>query len=145
MPLEEEGAAGTKDQHFDKLAFGDELMVFNNVVRSKFSKMSLAVAQDSGFYEVDQAQGDLFTWGKGSGCALLQGKCNPLLSAEICTEKDVVSCDASHRHVRICSFESFTGSCGVLETVLDCGLPRAEDSPLFVSGQSSVCLSGKVP
>ena len=39
--------------HFDKKIFGDEIMVPNDPLDARFSQMTLAVAADSGWYDIN--------------------------------------------------------------------------------------------
>lgn len=139
--MEDEGPQGTKNQHFEKLVFGDEIMVFNAIVNSKFSKMTLAVAKDSGFYEIDLTKGDYFTWGKGHGCSLLNKSCNQFLSSEICVSSKQLACDSKHRIVRECSLGSLADNCGIFEPTLDCRKPKQVQTPLTIYGPKSVCMT----
>ena len=133
--MEDEGSSGSRNAHFEKLSFGDELMVSDEVVNAKLSKMSLAVAKDSGFFDIDLSLGDYFTWGKASGCDLLQGKCQ-----DLCDQSRSVSCDKTHRFRAKCEKLPLSDSCWIPQNMINCKSPNLKSSPVFSYGNESVCL-----
>jgi hypothetical protein len=144
VPLEDEGTISSSKSHFEKLTFGDELMVSDEFINAKFSKMSLAVAKDSGFYEVDLEEGDLYLWGKGQGCGLLQKKCDAFVSPNLCEKENQVKCDPTHRLRTKCKFLEFSDGCGVMQNLVDCRQFKESKSRVYSYGPGSVCLESKV-
>ena len=51
--------------------FGDEIMVADSVLIAKFSRMTLAVAKDSGWFHVEMDKADEFYYGESKGCKML--------------------------------------------------------------------------
>jgi hypothetical protein len=144
VPLEDEGSKMSKNAHFEKLTFGDEIMVSDDFINAKFSKMTLSVAKDSGFYEINLRKGDYYTWGKSSGCSLLNRKCNEFLSSDICSKENQISCSPDHRLRRKCKFINFSDGCGVNQNLVNCRTYKKSDSKVFTYGPNSVCLNSKV-
>lgn len=58
------------NSHFEKLFFGDEIMNPNDVLDARFSRLSLAVAKDSGWYDIDLDLGENYIWRKNEGCGI---------------------------------------------------------------------------
>ena len=82
--LEDQGSQGTTGSHLEKFIFGNELMCGSNHFSPRFSKMTLALMKDSGWYEVDFDKADLFEFGKGTGCQIFQKTCNLPGFQELC-------------------------------------------------------------
>ena len=57
---------------------------------SVVSAFTLALLQDSGWYEVDFDKKGTFTWGLGLGCPFAEDKCNPADSRAWCSSGDEV-------------------------------------------------------
>lgn len=76
IPLENDGGDNSRGSHFEKTLFGNELMTPVTPVLSKLSQFSLAMMQDSGFYDVDLLQAEFFKWGKNAGCNFLENFCD---------------------------------------------------------------------
>jgi len=60
--MENGGGLGSAGAHFEKVTFGDEIMVPDDTLHSRFSQLSLAVAADSGWYDVNFLDGDEYTY-----------------------------------------------------------------------------------
>ena len=84
--MEDAGGQGSAGGHFEKRFFGDEMMVPDDTFDSRFSVMSLAIAADSGWYDVDFMGGDEYNWGKGSGCEMFMRQCPRNLISEFCNK-----------------------------------------------------------
>ena len=77
VPLENEGGGGTRSGHWERAALGNEIMSSgppNDDMR--YSIMTLALLEDSGWYEVDFSLADEWTYGKGRGCGFLEHTCH---------------------------------------------------------------------
>ena len=58
----------------------------------KITKMSLAVAKDSGWYEVDYSLGENYFWGKGDGCDIFKANCSHVTVSEFCPSIFELAC-----------------------------------------------------
>ena len=113
IPLEDDGGDGSKGGHFERIVFGDETMVSEDVPIAKFSKMTLALLKDSGWYEIDLGMGDHYTWGKGEGCAMFQNSCTYGKVEEKCSQNNNFGCDKTFKYKMKCKRTTFTGSCNI--------------------------------
>lgn len=113
VPLEDDGGEGSKGGHFERIVFGDETMVSEDVSIAKFSKITLALMKDSGWYEIDLALGDHFTWGKGEGCDLFRKTCSMSNVEETCDHNNNFGCDKTFKYKMYCRKTSFTGQCNI--------------------------------
>ena len=84
-PLENGGGSGSAGAHFEKLVFADDTMVPDDTLDARMSKMTLAVAKDSGWYEVDLGKGEHYTWAKGEGCSVFENSCDHVNVSEFCS------------------------------------------------------------
>ena len=68
VPLENDGQAGTKGSHWEKLYTPHEYM--NPTIENPgiISKFTLAFLQGTGWYTIDYKAAMDYGWGKGDGC-----------------------------------------------------------------------------
>jgi hypothetical protein len=96
-------------------------MVAEDTQNSRFSKFSLAVAKDSGWFEVDLSLGEHFTWGKGAGCEFVQKRtCFDTNSYEICSENRFMTCSRDFKTKYSCSKTGFTDECRIGTEGINC-------------------------
>ena len=114
VPLEDDGGDGSKGGHFERIIFGDETMVSEDVSIAKFSKMTLALLKDSGWYDIDLGMGDHYTWGQGEGCDLFNLSCSSQESVEeTCGANNNFGCDKTFKYKMHCRETTFTGGCNI--------------------------------
>ena len=113
VPLEDDGGDGSKGGHFERIVFGDETMVSEDVSIAKFSKMTLALMKDSGWYDIDIEMGDHYTWGKGEGCELFKRTCALNNVEESCNDNNNFGCDKTFKYKMQCRQTTFTGGCNI--------------------------------
>lgn len=70
VPLEDQTRFGSVGSHFEKQICGNEMMVSDGPLISIFSKMSLAVALDSGWFFIDMESAEQYDWGRKRGCRM---------------------------------------------------------------------------
>ena len=129
--------------HFEKVVFGDEMMVSDSVMDARLSQMTLAVAKDSGWYEVDLELGEHYFWGQNEGCDMFRNTCSTIDVSEFCKEILINGCDDSHTYQTMCSFSQFTGLCSLDLNVKSCKTHHVDDEP-YAHGDDSKCLNTKV-
>lgn len=111
--LEDGGSQGSAGAHFEKVDFANETMVSDDTRDAVFSKMTLAVTKDSGWYEIDLGKGDHYEWGKGEGCGILDGTCSHATKDEFCSSSGGSMCTKSMLHKSSCHSSQFTGQCKI--------------------------------
>ena len=139
VPLEDDGGEGSKGGHFERIVFGDETMVSEDVAIAKFSKMTLALLKDSGWYDIDLEKGDHYTWGKGEGCDLLKKTCGSASVEETCSKNNNFGCDKTYKYKMSCTRTAFTNGCSIKTKGKSC-MSGNQDMYFFESqGVSSRC------
>ena len=102
VQLENDGGDGTAGSHWDsRYMLGDYMMAtdYSDVV---LSDISLALFEDTGFYQVNYYTGGLFRFGKNQGCSFIEKKClynqgkNTLFPNDFCYESGKSFCSSSH-------------------------------------------------
>ena len=82
VALENQGAVGTLDSHWEKRWLGNEVMtgVQTNEL-AVISAITLAYFEDTGLYDVDYTMAGDLVFGKNRGCDFVEQPCNRLASA----------------------------------------------------------------
>lgn len=73
--LEDQGSDGTAITHFEKRLFENEAMTGTHTQNSKYSRITLAVLQDTGWYVANFSRADKLEWGKDLGCDFAKKSC----------------------------------------------------------------------
>ena len=110
VELENQGGEGSAGSHWEaRLMLGDYMIStdYNELV---VSDISLAIFEDSGWYEVNYYTGGLFKTGKGEGCNFLQLSCineneTSNFPLDFCSEKGIDTCSPSLIDRGICYLE----------------------------------------
>jgi hypothetical protein len=137
--MENNGGIESRGAHFEKVVVGDEIMGPDNVMDARFSILSLAVAADSGWYEIDLKAADEFNYGKNKGCRILDSKCRRSSLSEFCHSLNKKSCSDDLRYLNICQSGDFTGQCSINLPQKSCKRNRKTDFPAFTYGRNSIC------
>ena len=102
VQLENDGGDGTAGSHWDsRFMLGDYMMAsdYQDVV---LSDISLALFEDTGFYQVNYYTGGLFRFGKNQGCSFIEKKClydqgkKIMFPNDFCNESGKSFCSSSH-------------------------------------------------
>jgi hypothetical protein len=143
--LEDSGGSGSAGAHFEKLVFGDETMVSDDTTDAKYTAMSLSVAKDSGWYEVDMTSGENYFWGKDEGCSIFETTCPHANVTEFCNVEGHRGCSDNHMYKTSCSSSQFTGSnCNIYLNTKSCKVNHTSNTNAFIYGTDSVCLPSTV-
>ena len=73
--LEDQGLDGTSMTHLEKRLFENEAMTGTHTQNSVYSRITLAVLQDTGWYVANFSHAEPLEWGKGLGCEFAQKSC----------------------------------------------------------------------
>jgi hypothetical protein len=128
-------------------------MTASAAFNARTSKISLAIAKDSGWYQVDISKAETYFWGKGDGCDVLNGSCNSSNVSEFCPASGDMGCSDDHIHRSLCSIHPvFNTGCPLNLNVQSCKTPQSDvtklsgesASPVFTYGRDSVCLTRTV-
>lgn len=141
--MENNGNAGSKGGHLERVIFGDETMVAEDTKDAKFTKISLAIAQDSGWYNVDLTKAEHYFWGKGEGCDFIQDHCSAVKTDEFCTSDTGHVCSDNYMYRSQCQQTTFSDGC---KLNLHTSMCKQKKTGSFYEtyGQDSMCHSLEV-
>lgn len=109
--LENEGNEGSAGAHFEKVHYGNELMTAQDVGIPSFSKISLALFEDSNWYKVDYNLADEFYWGKNKGCGFINDKTCSTKFSEYCQTESELGCNDQYTVKTSCAKTDFSDNC----------------------------------
>ncbi|XP_022210651.1 leishmanolysin-like peptidase [Drosophila obscura] len=73
--LEDQGGEGTALTHWEKRILENEAMTGTHTQSPVFSRITLALMEDSGWYRANYSMATPLSWGKGLGCAFAMRSC----------------------------------------------------------------------
>lgn len=73
--LEDQGSDGTSMTHWEKRLFENEAMTGTHTQNSVYSRITLAVLQDTGWYVANFSSAERLDWGKDLGCDFATKSC----------------------------------------------------------------------
>ena len=114
-------------------------MISQGSINGSFSKMSLAVAKDSGWYVVDMQKGDKYIWGKNKGCQIFDRTCSPNLSSIFCSDVEGISCSDDHLYVNTCLESVNRENCYTKKNLISCKIPQNTLYTIYNYGYDSMC------
>jgi len=94
IELENQGGEGSAGSHWEARVMLGDYMISTDYPEIVISDISLALFEDSGWYQVNYYTGGLFRFGKGQGCEFLESAC--VSSGESNFEWDF--CDVSYEN-----------------------------------------------
>lgn len=98
FPLETQGGSGTAGEHWDSRYMLGDYMVGNQYQEQAISDITLALFEDTGYYQVNYYSGGLLKFGKGKGCNFINKKCienEKPISNEFCVVPDELKCTSA--------------------------------------------------
>lgn len=81
--LENQGGNGTVLAHWEKRVFENEGMTGVFTQNSAFSRLTLALMEDTGWYKVDYSMAEPLYWGKNLGCLFAKNSCGAWMKAQL--------------------------------------------------------------
>lgn len=142
--MENEGPTGSSVHHFERVFLGNEMEIGQLGTFSKISVMTLAVAKDSGWFEVDLTMGEHYDWGKNKGCDFLSSSCSKDTISEFCSTVGEYGCNDDHVFRTLCSSNTFNPSCPLDFYMESCKVEKVSTDPEFTYGRESICLKRTV-
>jgi leishmanolysin len=142
--MENGGGTGSAGAHFEKVTFGDEIMVPDDTLHARFSQLSLAVAADSGWYDVDFLDGDEYTYGRNEGCGMFSNRCVRSVITEFCNNVGKTTCSDNFKYISLCRKSKFTGNCNINLNHRSCKRFRKSNTKSFRYGRRSICQNCQV-
>ena len=99
IPLEDQGGDGSVGSHWEGRYMLGDYMVSVNYNENVISDITLALFEDSGWYQVNYYTGGLFRFGKNKGCEFFEKKClvnEKETFSEFCHKSKEPKCLFSH-------------------------------------------------
>jgi leishmanolysin len=108
----ENGDSGSADfsSHWEKRILMNEYMTATSSYDPVYSAMTLALFEDSGWYQVSFKNAQVLPWGYMEGCGVAQGRCSTWNSRYICSEAAQTGCTADYTSKGYCNVASYTSS-----------------------------------
>ncbi|XP_065219578.1 leishmanolysin-like peptidase [Planococcus citri] len=73
--LEDQGEDGTAITHWEKRVFENEAMTGTHTQNPVYSRLTLALMEDTGWYKANYSMAQDLSWGKGLGCDFVMKSC----------------------------------------------------------------------
>lgn len=136
--LENQGGEGTALAHWEKRLFENEGMTGVFTQNSAFSRLTLALMEDTGWYKVDYDMAEPLQWGKNLGCLFAKNSCGAWMKAQKDAGKTMAPfCNNLKKH------SNSRTSCSVDKTsVASCNLVKYEEQ---LPGDFQNFFSGSIP
>lgn len=81
--LEDQGSTGTALTHWEKRLFEHEIMTGTYTQESIISNLTLALLEDSGWYDVSYEYGKPLLWGRQLGCDFVKTSCKQWIDTKL--------------------------------------------------------------
>ncbi|XP_006636416.3 leishmanolysin-like peptidase [Lepisosteus oculatus] len=75
MELENQGGLGTELNHWEKRLLENEAMTGSHTQNRVFSRITLAIMEDTGWYRANYSMAERLDWGSGMGCDFVMKSC----------------------------------------------------------------------
>lgn len=112
--LENQGGDGTALAHWEKRIFENEGMTGIYTQNSAFSRLTLALMEDTGWYKVNYDMAQPLRWGKNLGCIFAKNSCKAWMDTHgknldpFCNETRKESgCSEDRTAVAMCNLKEF--------------------------------------
>ncbi|KAM7279442.1 hypothetical protein ACFE04_006576 [Oxalis oulophora] len=109
LELEDGGGRGTSGSHWEKRLLMNEIMTGSVDTRSVVSKMTLALLEDSGWYQANYSVADRLDWGRNQGTEFVTSPCNMWKGAYHCNTTTLSGCTYNREAEGYCPIVSYSG------------------------------------
>uniref|UniRef100_H3AUJ2 Leishmanolysin-like peptidase n=1 Tax=Latimeria chalumnae TaxID=7897 RepID=H3AUJ2_LATCH len=120
MELENQGGLGTELNHWEKRLLENEAMTGSHTQNRVFSRITLAIMEDTGWYRSDYGMAERLDWGQGEGCDFVLKSCkfwidqqrqrkqilNPYCDT-LRTNPPQLTCRQDQRAVAVCNLKKY--------------------------------------
>uniref|UniRef100_A0A8C2KRR2 Leishmanolysin-like peptidase n=1 Tax=Cyprinus carpio TaxID=7962 RepID=A0A8C2KRR2_CYPCA len=145
MELENQGGAGTEFNHWEKRLLENEAMTGSHTQNRVFSRITLAIMEDTGWYRANYSMAENLEWGRGLGCDFVMKSCKfwidqhrhtrPTLSPYCDSVRSAplqLTCRQDQLAVAVCNLQKFPQSLPAEYQYFDLipGVPE-EDLPAY--------------
>ena len=109
VELENQGVLGTVYDHWEARVMLTDYMISESYNEVVISEITLALFEDSGWYQANYYTGGLFRWGKGEGCSFLYNKCisneKSRFPFEFCDDSQLPICSNGRMSKGVCGLK----------------------------------------
>ncbi|KAK9066693.1 hypothetical protein SSX86_014016 [Deinandra increscens subsp. villosa] len=109
LELEDGGGRGTSGSHWEKRLLMNEIMTGSVDTRSVISKMTLALLEDSGWYEANYSMAERLDWGLNQGTEFVTNRCNLWKGAYHCNTTQFSGCTYNREAEGYCPIVNYSG------------------------------------
>lgn len=109
--LEDDGGSGSAGAHLEKRQYGKELMTSTLTGFEVLSDVTLALMEDSGWYQVDHTKAQFLAFGYKEGCSFLGDACPS--TADFCSASGTKNCNKDYTAKTTCGSDTFINGCYV--------------------------------
>ncbi|XP_059490130.1 leishmanolysin-like peptidase [Neocloeon triangulifer] len=81
--LEDQGEEGTAMTHWEKRVFENEAMTGTHTQNPVYSRITLALMEDTGWYRANYSMAQVLSWGKDLGCDFAQKSCKEWMDKRV--------------------------------------------------------------
>lgn len=108
----ENGDKGSAEfsSHWDKRVVMNEYMSATSSYDPVYSALTLALFEDSGWYQVSYASAEVLPWGFLEGCGLAQAKCSTWNSRYACSDAKQEACTSDYNAKGYCNVAEYSSS-----------------------------------
>ncbi|KAK8677615.1 hypothetical protein V6N13_143141 [Hibiscus sabdariffa] len=107
LELEDGGGRGTSGSHWEKRLLMNEIMTGSVDTKSVVSKMTLALLEDSGWYQANYSMADHLDWGHNQGTVFVTSPCNLWKGAYHCNTTNLSGCTYNREAEGYCPIVSY--------------------------------------
>ncbi|KAI8004800.1 Leishmanolysin-like peptidase [Camellia lanceoleosa] len=109
LELEDGGGRGTSGSHWEKRLLMNEIMTGSVDTRSVVSKMTLALLEDSGWYQANYSMAGHLDWGRNQGAEFVTFPCNLWKGAYHCNMTQLSGCTYNREAEGYCPIVNYSG------------------------------------
>ncbi|RLN19843.1 uncharacterized protein C2845_PM02G04150 [Panicum miliaceum] len=109
LELEDGGGRGTSGSHWEKRLLMNEIMTGSVDTRSVVSRMTLALLEDSGWYQANYSMAEHLDWGRNQGTEFAISPCNSWKGAYHCNTTQLSGCTYNREAEGYCPIVSYSG------------------------------------
>uniref|UniRef100_A0A4W3JW35 Leishmanolysin-like peptidase n=1 Tax=Callorhinchus milii TaxID=7868 RepID=A0A4W3JW35_CALMI len=121
MELENQGGMGTELNHWEKRLLENEAMTGFHTQNRVFSRITLAILEDTGWYKADYSMAEKLEWGEGMGCDFVMKSCKFWIDQQRQKNRNVtpycdtlrttplqLTCRQDQRAVAVCNLQKYS-------------------------------------
>ncbi|XP_032242043.1 leishmanolysin-like peptidase isoform X2 [Nematostella vectensis] len=85
--IENQGGTGTELTHWEKRLFENEAMTGTYTQNPVFSRLTLALMEDTGWYKANYSMAETLDWGRNLGCVFAKESCRTWMQSHVAHNK----------------------------------------------------------